>query len=74
MPASASCSTARSLASLSRWARAWRRNAQPGEVLVSSTVKDLVAGSGLRFSDRGEAELKGIPGAWQLFVVEAGEL
>jgi Adenylate cyclase, family 3 (some proteins contain HAMP domain) len=49
-------------------------HAQPGEVLVSSTVKDLVAGSGLRFSDRGEAELKGIPGAWQLFVVEAGEL
>jgi class 3 adenylate cyclase len=49
-------------------------HAQPGEVLVSSTVKDLVAGSGLRFSDRGKAELKGIPGAWQLFVVEAGEL
>jgi class 3 adenylate cyclase len=40
-----------------------------GEVLVSSTVKDLVAGSGLAFADRGEHELKGIPGAWRLFRV-----
>jgi class 3 adenylate cyclase len=40
--------------------------AGPGEVLVSSTVKDLVAGSGLRFGDRGAHELKGIPGRWQL--------
>ncbi|MBD0337761.1 MAG: adenylate/guanylate cyclase domain-containing protein [Thermoleophilia bacterium] len=48
--------------------------AQPGEVLVSSTVKDLVAGSGLSFSDRGEAELKGAPGSWRLFAVEPGEL
>ena len=44
--------------------------AQPGEVLVSSTVKDLVAGSGLAFDDRGEHELKGIPGEWRLFAVE----
>jgi pimeloyl-ACP methyl ester carboxylesterase len=44
--------------------------AQPGEVLVSSTVKDLVAGSGLTFEDRGEHELKGIPGEWRLFAVE----
>jgi len=44
--------------------------AQPGEVLVSSTVKDLVAGSGLAFQDRGEHELKGIPGEWKLFAVE----
>jgi class 3 adenylate cyclase len=44
--------------------------AQPGEVLVSSTVKDLVAGSGLAFEDRGEHELKGIPGEWRLFAVE----
>ncbi len=44
--------------------------AQPGEVLVSSTVKDLVAGSGLVFEDRGEHELKGIPGEWRLFAVE----
>jgi pimeloyl-ACP methyl ester carboxylesterase len=46
-------------------------NAQPGEVLVSSTVKDLVAGSGLQFEDRGAHELKGIPGEWQLFAVKA---
>lgn len=44
--------------------------AQPGEVLVSRTVKDLVAGSGLVFQDRGQYELKGIPGDWQLFAVE----
>ena len=41
--------------------------AAAGDVLVSSTVKDLVAGSGLRFEDRGVHELKGIPDAWQLF-------
>ena len=40
------------------------------EVLVSSTVKDLVAGSGIRFRERGLHELKGIPGRWQLFAVE----
>jgi pimeloyl-ACP methyl ester carboxylesterase/class 3 adenylate cyclase len=45
-------------------------NAQPGEVLVSGTVKDLVAGSGLAFEDRGQHELKGIPGEWQLFSVQ----
>jgi class 3 adenylate cyclase len=39
------------------------------EVLVSSTVKDLVAGSGIRFEDRGEHQLKGVPGAWRLFAV-----
>jgi class 3 adenylate cyclase len=44
-------------------------NADPGEVLVSSTVKDLVAGSGLAFQDRGEHMLKGIPGAWRLYAV-----
>jgi class 3 adenylate cyclase len=43
--------------------------AQAGEVLVSSTVRDLVAGSGLEFADRGEAELKGVPGEWRLFSV-----
>jgi class 3 adenylate cyclase len=43
--------------------------ADPGEVLVSSTVRDLVAGSGLRFADRGRHELKGVEGAWQLFAV-----
>jgi class 3 adenylate cyclase len=45
-------------------------NAQPGEVLVSSTVKDMVAGSGLAFEDRGQHELKGIPGEWRLYMVE----
>jgi class 3 adenylate cyclase len=43
--------------------------AEPGEVLVSSTVKDLVAGSGIEFRDRGRAELKGIPGEWHLYAV-----
>ena len=40
-----------------------------GEVLVSSTVKDLVAGSGLSFADRGEHVLKGVPGTWRLYAV-----
>ena len=44
--------------------------ADPGEVLVSSTVKDLVAGSGLQFNDRGKYDLKGIPGEWRIFLVE----
>ena len=44
-----------------------RRSRAPGEVLVSSTVKDLVAGSGIEFEDRGEHELKGVPGEWRLF-------
>ena len=43
--------------------------AEPGEVLVSSTVKDLVAGSGIDFEDRGEHRLKGIPDPWRLFSV-----
>jgi len=41
--------------------------AQPSEVLVSSTVKDLVVGADLRFMDRGEHDLKGVPGTWRLF-------
>jgi class 3 adenylate cyclase len=41
-----------------------------GEVLVSSAVKDLVAGSGLRFGDRGSQALKGVPGEWRIFAVE----
>ena len=44
--------------------------AQPGEVLVSRTVVDLVVGSDLHFVDHGEHELKGLPGTWRLFVVE----
>jgi class 3 adenylate cyclase len=41
--------------------------AEGGEVLVSQTVKDLVAGAGLEFEERGEHELKGVPGAWRLY-------
>jgi pimeloyl-ACP methyl ester carboxylesterase len=44
--------------------------AVPGEVLVSHTVRDLVAGSGIRFEDRGAQELKGIPGLWHLYRVD----
>ena len=44
--------------------------ASANEVMVSSTVKDLVAGSGLRFSDRGVRELKGVPGEWHLHAVD----
>ena len=44
--------------------------AQPGELLVSAAVPMLVAGSGIEFVDRGEHELKGVPGGWRLFAVE----
>jgi class 3 adenylate cyclase len=44
--------------------------AAPGEVLVSGTVKDLVAGSGLSFDDRGVRALKGVPGEWRLFLAQ----
>jgi class 3 adenylate cyclase len=46
--------------------------AGPGEVLVSRTVKDLVAGSGIGFRDCGEQELKGVPGEWHLYAVRGG--
>ena len=46
--------------------------AGPSEVLVTSTVKDLVAGSGLVFNDRGKHDLKGIPEAWHLYALAAG--
>ncbi len=45
--------------------------AGPGEVLVSSTVKDLVVGSGIEFRDRGSHPLKGVPGEWRLFAVSS---
>ena len=45
--------------------------AGPSEVLVSSTVKDLVAGSGLAFEDRGERRLKGVPEPWRLYALVA---
>jgi class 3 adenylate cyclase len=41
--------------------------AAPGEVLVSSTVRDIVTGSRHRFADRGESALKGVPGEWRLY-------
>jgi class 3 adenylate cyclase len=43
--------------------------AGPNEVLVSSTLRDLVIGSGLEFEDRGAHALKGVPGEWHLFAV-----
>jgi class 3 adenylate cyclase len=46
-------------------------SAAPGEVLVSSTVKDIVAGSGLEFDDRGDHELAGVPGRWRLYAAHA---
>jgi class 3 adenylate cyclase len=46
--------------------------AEGGEVLVSRTVKELVVGSGLSFVDRGESELRGVPGEWRLFALERG--
>jgi class 3 adenylate cyclase len=43
--------------------------AEPGEVLVTGTVRDLVSGSGIEFVDRGRHTLKGVPGDWQLLAV-----
>ena len=43
--------------------------AGPGEICVSQTVKDLVAGSGITCRDKGVAELKGVPGDWRLYAV-----
>jgi class 3 adenylate cyclase len=51
-------------------ARRVEETARPGEVLVSRTMTDLVAGSGIGFEDRGEHELKGVPGRWQLFAAK----
>jgi class 3 adenylate cyclase len=48
------------------------KEAEPGQVLVSSTVKDLVAGSRLRFREHGTATLKGVPEEWRLYAVETG--
>lgn len=48
------------------------KKAAPDEVLVSSTVKDLVAGSGIKFEDRGAHRLPGVPGDWRLFAAERG--
>jgi class 3 adenylate cyclase len=46
-------------------------SAGPGEVVVSGTVKDLVVGSGISFDDRGDHELRGVPGEWRLWAVAA---
>jgi pimeloyl-ACP methyl ester carboxylesterase len=48
--------------------------AEPGEVLVSQTVRDLVVGSPLEFDDRGVRELKGVPGEWRLFALREGAM
>jgi class 3 adenylate cyclase len=48
-------------------------NAGAREVVVSGTVKDLVAGSGFSFADRGEHELKGVPGLWRLFLAQPAD-
>jgi class 3 adenylate cyclase len=45
--------------------------AEPNEVLVSATVKDLVAGSGLEFEERRTVTLKGVPGEWRLYAVRS---
>jgi class 3 adenylate cyclase len=45
--------------------------ADPGEVLVSSTVRELVVGSGLEFEERGVEKLKGAPGEWRLFAIDS---
>ena len=58
-------------ASPSTSAPAFPARAEPGEVLVSNTVKDLVAGSGIEFDERGTAELKGVPGEWRLYAVRS---
>ena len=48
-------------------------DAGPCEVLVSSIVRDLAAGSGIDFEDRGTHELKGVPGGWRLFAARLSE-
>jgi class 3 adenylate cyclase len=45
--------------------------AEPGEVVVTGTVKDLVTGAGIEFTDRGIHMLRGVPGEWKLFAVVA---
>jgi class 3 adenylate cyclase len=47
--------------------------AQPGEILVSNTVKELVAGSGITFTDRGTHLFRGLPGEWRLFTPNVPE-
>lgn len=49
-----------------------REASKPGEILVTRTVRDVVAGGPVRFTARGSRVLKGVPGQWRLFAVEAG--
>src|ERR671936_1073236 len=51
-----------------------REQAVPGEILASGTVRDLGLGSGVGFEDRGERQLKGVPGAWRVFAVAAEQI
>jgi len=69
MRASAKCSATRSVGIAVHIGARVAASAAPGEVLVSNTVKDLVAGAGIGFKERGTHMLKGLPGEWPLFVV-----
>jgi class 3 adenylate cyclase len=62
-------STARSVASPYNIGARAASQAGPDGVVVSSTVRDLVAGSGIAFDDRGLTTLKGVPGEWRLYAV-----
>ncbi len=73
-PARSSCWAPTSAASPCTSAPASAALAGPSEVLVTSTVKDLVAGSGLAFDDRGEHHLKGVPDAWHLYALAASDI
>ena len=53
------------------WKRQLLANAGAGEVVVSRTITDLVAGSQLEFASKGARELKGVPGSWELFTAAA---
>ena len=69
-PVKSNCEALTLPASGSTSANVYLRSPAPGEVLVSRTVVDLVTGSGIEFDDRGEHDLKGVPGAWHLFAVK----
>ena len=53
-------------------ARGLQRSRTAGEILVSQTVKDLVAGSGIEFHERGDHEFKGVPGRWRVYAAADG--
>jgi class 3 adenylate cyclase len=70
-PARSRCTRIASPASRVHIAARVMAQAGPGEILVSRTVRDLVAGSDLAMEDRGAHALKGVDGEWQLFAVDA---